>query len=60
MNEHGLEMWALFMHLAEAVGTIPREALFALLRRFGLSDHYVKAMMRLHHRQKNRPANQDL
>jgi hypothetical protein len=33
---------------AKAFGTVPREALFAVLRRFGLPDHFVEVLMRLH------------
>jgi hypothetical protein len=38
----------LFTDLAKAFDTVPRELLFAVLRRFGLSDHFVKVVMRLH------------
>jgi hypothetical protein len=47
-KEHGLEKWALFIDLVKAFETVPREALFAVLRRFGLPDHFVKVVMRLH------------
>jgi hypothetical protein len=47
-KEHGLDTWALFIDLAKAFDTVPREALFAVLRWFGLPDHFVKAVMRLH------------
>ena len=47
-KEHGLETWALFIDLVKAFDTVPREALFAVLRRFGLPDHFVKVVMRLH------------
>ncbi len=29
-KEHGLETWALFIYLAKAFDTVPREALFAI------------------------------
>jgi hypothetical protein len=44
----GLETWALFIDLVKAFGTVPRKALFAVLRRFGLPDHFSKVVMRLH------------
>jgi hypothetical protein len=37
-KKHGLETWVLFIDLAKAFGTVPREALFAVLRRFGLPN----------------------
>jgi hypothetical protein len=47
-KKHGLETWALFIDLAKAFGTVPREAIFAVLLRFGLPKHFIKVMMRLH------------
>ena len=47
-KEHGLETWALFIDLVKAFDTVPREALFAILRRFGLPDHFVNIVIRLH------------
>jgi hypothetical protein len=47
-KEHGLETWALFIDLIKAFDTVPREALFAVLRRFGLPDHFVNVVIRLH------------
>ena len=47
-KEHGLETLALFIDLVKASDTVPRKALFAVLRRFGLPDHFVKVVMRLH------------
>jgi hypothetical protein len=35
-KEHGLDTWALFINLVKAFGAVPREALFAVLRQFGL------------------------
>ena len=34
-KEHGLERWAFFIDLVKAFDTVPREALFAILPRFG-------------------------
>ena len=47
-REHGLETWALFIDLVKAFDTVPREALFAVLRRFGIPDHFVNVIIRLH------------
>jgi hypothetical protein len=47
-KEHELVTWALFIDLAKAFGTVPREALCAVLRRFGLPGHFVGALIRLH------------
>ncbi len=46
--ENGLKTWALFIDLVKAFDTVPREALFAILRRFGLPDHFVNILIRLH------------
>ena len=47
-KEHNLETWVLFVDLVKAFDTVPREALFAVLRRFGLPDHFVNVVIRLH------------
>ena len=47
-KEHGLGTWALFIDLVKAFDTVPRDALFAVLRRFGLPDHFVNIVIRLH------------
>ena len=47
-KEHNLETWALFIDLVKAFDSVPREALFAVLRRFGLPDHFVNVAIRLH------------
>ena len=47
-KEHNTETWALFIDLVKAFDTVPREALFAVLRRFGLPDHFVNVVIRLH------------
>ena len=48
-KEHGLETWALFIDLVKAFDSVPREALFAVLRRYGMPDHFVKVLIRLHY-----------
>ncbi len=47
-KEHGLETWALFIDWVKAFDAVPRESLFAILRRFGLPDHFVNLVIRLH------------
>ena len=47
-KEHNLETWALFVDLVKAFDTVPRDALFEILRRFGLPDHFVNVVIRLH------------
>ena len=47
-KEHNLETCALFIDLVKAFDFVPREALFAVLRRFGLPDHFVTIVVRLH------------
>ncbi len=47
-KEHGLETWALFIDLVKACDTVPREALFAILRRFSSSDHFINIVISLH------------
>ena len=44
---HNLETRALFIDLVKAFDSVPHEALFAVLRRFGLSDHFVNIVIRL-------------
>ena len=38
----------MFIDLVNAFDAVPREALFAVLRRFGLPGHFVEVVMRLH------------
>ena len=47
-KEHNLETWALFIDLVKAFDTVSREALFAVLRKFGMPDHFICIVMRLH------------
>ena len=51
-KEHNLATWALFIDLVKAFDTVPREALFAVLRRYGLPDHFVNVVIRLHDKAK--------
>ena len=52
-KEHKLETLALFIDLVKAFDSAPREALFAVLRRIGLPDHFVNIVIRLHKKRKN-------
>jgi hypothetical protein len=47
-KEHNCESWALFVDLVKAFDSVSREALFMILRRFGLPDHFVNILIRLH------------
>jgi hypothetical protein len=47
-QEHGLDTWALFIDLVKAFDTVPRELLFDVLRKFGMPDHFVNVVKRLH------------
>ena len=51
-RECGLESRALFLDLIKAFDKVPHEALFAIMRRFGLPDHFVNLVIRLHARAK--------
>ncbi len=43
-----METWALFIDLVKAFDSVSREALFAILRKFGMPDHFINIVMRLH------------
>jgi hypothetical protein len=47
-KEHGLETWVLFIDLVKTFDTVPREPLFAIFCHFGLPDHFVNIIIRLH------------
>jgi hypothetical protein len=47
-KEHNLETWALYVDLVKAFDSVSREALFAVLRKFGLPDHFINLVARLH------------
>ena len=47
-KEHNCESWALFVDLVKAFDSVSREALFMILRRFELPDHFVNILIRLH------------
>ena len=47
-HEHDLETWALFIDLVKAFDTVPHAALWAVLRRYGMPDHFINIIIRLH------------
>jgi hypothetical protein len=47
-NEHNIETWVLFVDLLKAFDTLPRDALFAVLRRYGLLNDFVSIIIRIH------------
>lgn len=47
-KEHGLATWVLFVDLVKAFDTVVREALFAVMRKFGMPDHFINILIRLH------------
>ncbi len=53
-KEHIGETWALFIHLVKTFDLVSRDALFAVLRCFGLPDHSVDIVIRLHENARNK------
>jgi exonuclease III len=47
-KQKNIDSWVLFIDLVKAFDTVSREALFAILRRYGLPDHFVNMVIRLH------------
>jgi len=47
-HEHNLESWGCFIDLVKAFDTVSREALFRILQKFGLPDHFINIVIRLH------------
>jgi len=47
-NEHGLETFVLFLDLIKAFDSVPRDCLWAILRKFGIPDHLINLIKRLH------------
>ena len=47
-QEHGLESRGVYVDLVKAFDTANREALWEVLRRFGMPDHFVNMLVRLH------------
>jgi hypothetical protein len=46
-KENDFDTWVLFVDLVKAFDTLPRGALFALLRRYGLPNHFMNIIIRL-------------
>lgn len=47
-KEHNLDTFCLFIDLQKAFDSVPRALLFKILRRFGLPEHFVNIVIRLH------------
>lgn len=47
-KEHNLPTWCLFIDLVKAFDTVSREALFQILAKFGMPDHFINIVIRLH------------
>ena len=47
-QEHGLDTWCVFIDLIKAFDTVIRAATFAVLRKFGMPDHFINLLIRLH------------
>ena len=47
-QEHNLESWVAFIDLVKAFDSVPREALWKVLFKFGIPRHFVRVLMRLH------------
>ena len=47
-QEHGLETWVLFLDLVKAFDRVPRELLWAILRKFGVPPKLVSLLESLH------------
>lgn len=46
-REHGLESWVLFVDLVKAFDSVPRDVLFAVLKKFGAPPHLIKVIKRM-------------
>jgi hypothetical protein len=47
-KEHNLETWALYIDLVKAFDAVSREALWIVMRKFGMPDHFINIVTRLH------------
>ena len=47
-QEHNLETYVSFVDLVKAFDSVPRAALFKVLSRYGLPDHFINLLTRLH------------
>ena len=47
-QEHNLETYVSFVDLVKAFDSVPRAALFKVLRRYGMPDHFINIVIRLH------------
>ena len=44
---HGLESWLLFVDLAKAFGSVPRDVLWAVLAKIGVPPHLTYVIKRM-------------
>jgi hypothetical protein len=47
-KEHGLSSWVVFIDLVKAFDTVPRDALFTVLKKYGLPDVFVNVVKSLY------------
>ena len=47
-REHGLSTWVVYVDLEKAFDSVPRDALWHVLRKFGLPSHFIRLIMALH------------
>ncbi len=47
-KEHGLSSWVVFIDLVKAFDTIPREALFTVIKKYGLPEVFVNVLKSLY------------
>ena len=47
-KEHNLETWALFINLVNIFDTVSRKCLFAVMQKFGMPNHFINLVIRLH------------
>ena len=47
-REHGLESWILFIDLVKAFDRVPRELLWAILRKFGVPEKLIRLLEAMH------------
>ena len=47
-KEHGLSSWAVFIDLVKAFDTVPRDALFIVLQKYGMPERFIKVVMSLY------------
>ena len=51
-REHNIDTWVLFIDLVKAFDSVNHEALFLILQKYGMPDHFINLIIRLHDRAK--------